>query len=287
MSALNLPSATDVERLERRLRSFSQRLEDAEEAIDDLSRELGALRREQAAKKAGKRRRKKPKLTLNLRVRVRLMAACPARLPPLSAPRRQLSRPPLGDHQYRRGRNPVRSRRVRSAAVCMSATHRGRGRGARRAGAGVEAGDPRRGLSPPSSSRSVSRQLRVRQHAVAGRRRPGAASRASASVDHQQLTEPEIAERAVQVPIRIARRTPSSARSPARPRRSARPSRSTGSSARGPPGSGPEYPQSPRAWLLIFGCSSSSWASISARPGSPTRIALAAIGAVGRRRAGI
>lgn len=46
MSALNLPSATDVERLERRLRSFSQRLEDVEEAIDDLSRELGALRRE-------------------------------------------------------------------------------------------------------------------------------------------------------------------------------------------------------------------------------------------------
>lgn len=52
MSALNLPSATDVERLERRLRSFSQRLEDVEEAIDDLSRELGALRRERAEKAA-------------------------------------------------------------------------------------------------------------------------------------------------------------------------------------------------------------------------------------------
>lgn len=51
MSALNLPSATDVERLERRLRSFSQRLEDVEEAIDDLSRDLGALRRENAKKK--------------------------------------------------------------------------------------------------------------------------------------------------------------------------------------------------------------------------------------------
>jgi chromosome segregation ATPase len=51
MSALNLPSATDVERLERRLRSFSQRLEDVEEAIDDLSRELGAIRRENAKKK--------------------------------------------------------------------------------------------------------------------------------------------------------------------------------------------------------------------------------------------
>jgi chromosome segregation ATPase len=50
MSALNLPSATDVERLERRLRSFSQRLEDVEEAIDDLSRDLGALRRASAKK---------------------------------------------------------------------------------------------------------------------------------------------------------------------------------------------------------------------------------------------
>lgn len=58
MSALNLPSATDVERLERRLRSFSQRLEDVEEAIDDLSRELGALRRERAAEKPKKAKKK-------------------------------------------------------------------------------------------------------------------------------------------------------------------------------------------------------------------------------------
>jgi chromosome segregation ATPase len=58
MSALNLPSATDVERLERRLRSFSQRLEDVEEAIDDLSRELGAIRRESAKKKEKKESKK-------------------------------------------------------------------------------------------------------------------------------------------------------------------------------------------------------------------------------------
>ncbi|HVD87176.1 MAG TPA: hypothetical protein VNB59_07180 [Solirubrobacterales bacterium] len=51
MSALNLPSATDVERLERRLRSVSQRLEEAEEQIDDLGRELGALRRDNAKTK--------------------------------------------------------------------------------------------------------------------------------------------------------------------------------------------------------------------------------------------
>ena len=52
MSALNLSSATDLERLERRLRSFSQRLEEVEEQIDDLSREIGALRRETAKKKS-------------------------------------------------------------------------------------------------------------------------------------------------------------------------------------------------------------------------------------------
>jgi hypothetical protein len=48
MSALNLPSATDVERLERRLRSVSQRLEDVEEQIDRVSRDLGAIRRKAA-----------------------------------------------------------------------------------------------------------------------------------------------------------------------------------------------------------------------------------------------
>lgn len=51
MSALNLPSASDLERLERRLRSFSQRLEEVEEQIDQLAREVGAMRR-QTAKKA-------------------------------------------------------------------------------------------------------------------------------------------------------------------------------------------------------------------------------------------
>src|ERR1700712_5131816 len=50
MSALNLPSAGDVERLERRIRSFSQRLEDVEEQLDDLTRELSSLRRKIAAK---------------------------------------------------------------------------------------------------------------------------------------------------------------------------------------------------------------------------------------------
>jgi hypothetical protein len=48
MSALDIPSASDLERVERRLRSLSQRLEEVEEQLDDLSRELGGLRRQLA-----------------------------------------------------------------------------------------------------------------------------------------------------------------------------------------------------------------------------------------------
>jgi glycosyltransferase A (GT-A) superfamily protein (DUF2064 family) len=49
MAALNLPSAGDVERLERRLRSVSQRLEEVEDELDRVAREVGGLRRELAA----------------------------------------------------------------------------------------------------------------------------------------------------------------------------------------------------------------------------------------------
>jgi glycosyltransferase A (GT-A) superfamily protein (DUF2064 family) len=51
MSALNLPSAGDVERLERRLRSFSQRLEEVEDQVDRVAREIGDIRRGLAADK--------------------------------------------------------------------------------------------------------------------------------------------------------------------------------------------------------------------------------------------
>lgn len=45
MSALNLPSAGDVERLERRLRGLSQRIEDLEDQIDRISRDVSQLKR--------------------------------------------------------------------------------------------------------------------------------------------------------------------------------------------------------------------------------------------------
>jgi len=53
MAALNLPSAGDVERLERRLRSVSQRLDEVEDEIDRVSREVGGLRRQLAADRRG------------------------------------------------------------------------------------------------------------------------------------------------------------------------------------------------------------------------------------------
>jgi predicted nucleic acid-binding Zn-ribbon protein len=43
MSALNLPSASDLERLTRRLRSVSQRLEALEDAIDRVEQRVGGL----------------------------------------------------------------------------------------------------------------------------------------------------------------------------------------------------------------------------------------------------
>ena len=45
MSALNLPSAADLERLTRRLRSVSQRLEGIEDGVDRLDRRLGEAAR--------------------------------------------------------------------------------------------------------------------------------------------------------------------------------------------------------------------------------------------------
>jgi chromosome segregation ATPase len=54
MAALNLPSAGDVERLERRVRSLSQRLEEVEDQLDTAQRELGELRRAAASEKPEK-----------------------------------------------------------------------------------------------------------------------------------------------------------------------------------------------------------------------------------------
>jgi hypothetical protein len=47
MRNVGVPTASDLERLGRRLRSVSERLESVEDALDRLEREVGELRRRQ------------------------------------------------------------------------------------------------------------------------------------------------------------------------------------------------------------------------------------------------
>ena len=46
MGALNIPSAADVERITRRLRSVSQRIEGVEDALDRIEERLGGVARQ-------------------------------------------------------------------------------------------------------------------------------------------------------------------------------------------------------------------------------------------------
>src|SRR5688572_29131643 len=48
MGALNIPSAADIERLTRRVRSVSQRLEGIEDGVDRLDENLRALSRSES-----------------------------------------------------------------------------------------------------------------------------------------------------------------------------------------------------------------------------------------------
>jgi hypothetical protein len=50
---LNLPTGQDVDRLARRLRVVSERLEAVEDTLDQLTRELAELRRERGSSKPG------------------------------------------------------------------------------------------------------------------------------------------------------------------------------------------------------------------------------------------
>jgi hypothetical protein len=48
---LNLPTGNDVDRLARRLRAVSERLDAVEDAVDELSRQIAALRSEQQSER--------------------------------------------------------------------------------------------------------------------------------------------------------------------------------------------------------------------------------------------
>src|SRR6266540_3816717 len=50
---LNLPTGNDVDRIARRLRGVSERLEVIEDAVDRLERELAELRRERGSSRRG------------------------------------------------------------------------------------------------------------------------------------------------------------------------------------------------------------------------------------------
>jgi chromosome segregation ATPase len=52
MSAVGVPASTDVERLERRLRSLSTRLEELEDRLDELSDDVAGLRAQARAASA-------------------------------------------------------------------------------------------------------------------------------------------------------------------------------------------------------------------------------------------
>ena len=53
LGALDIPSAAEVERLGRRLRSLSDRLEAVEDSLDSLTRDPGALREQGSGKSTG------------------------------------------------------------------------------------------------------------------------------------------------------------------------------------------------------------------------------------------
>jgi predicted RNase H-like nuclease (RuvC/YqgF family) len=55
MRNLNLPTGGDVDRLVRRVRALSERLEEVEDSLDQLTREVAALRRERQTGQASSR----------------------------------------------------------------------------------------------------------------------------------------------------------------------------------------------------------------------------------------
>jgi chromosome segregation ATPase len=88
MGALGIPSAADIERLTRRLRSVSQRLEGIEDAVDRLDERLASIddRIEQATAKAGRSSSKKAEPDPRLEEIARDLAALRAAVAPGEEP---------------------------------------------------------------------------------------------------------------------------------------------------------------------------------------------------------
>lgn len=104
MSALNLPSAADLERLTRRLRSVSQRLEGIEDGVDRLDRRLADVSKAAAppADRLGAIEAQLAKLAAEVAHLARALDAAPAHVPreqerlevdkPAPAPKKRASR---------------------------------------------------------------------------------------------------------------------------------------------------------------------------------------------------
>jgi chromosome segregation ATPase len=88
MGALGIPSAADIERLTRRLRSVSQRLEGIEDAVDRLDERLASIdeRIENATAKAGRASSKKAEPDPRLEEIARDLAALRAAVAPGAEP---------------------------------------------------------------------------------------------------------------------------------------------------------------------------------------------------------
>ena len=115
MGALNIPSAADIERLTRRLRSVSQRLEGIEDGVDRLDQRLEALTKpalsgaeERLARDRGAARQALRGARLaRLRARLAARAACRAS----RSASRSTSAPTAA--RRRRSRRPSAQRRAR------------------------------------------------------------------------------------------------------------------------------------------------------------------------------
>ena len=102
LGALNLPSAGDVERLTRRLRSVSQRMEGIEEAVDRLDQRLAGMSQSGLEDRLGTLEAQLAKLATEISGLAAALGAAPAPQPreqerlkvdePAPAPRRRAAR---------------------------------------------------------------------------------------------------------------------------------------------------------------------------------------------------
>jgi chromosome segregation ATPase len=81
MGALNIPSAADIERLTRRLRSVSQRMEGIEDAVDRLDQRLAAMSSTAVDERLARLEGQLAKLSTDVTALARALDASPTPVP--------------------------------------------------------------------------------------------------------------------------------------------------------------------------------------------------------------